>query len=49
MKALIEKEIIHKPISRNEDINGRMESETIVVRILGIGVFKKVIELLLQL
>lgn len=48
MKALIEKEIIRKPISRNEDINGRMESETIVVRILGIVVFKKVIELLLQ-
>lgn len=46
MKALIQKEIIRKPISRGEDINGRMESETTIVQILGVVVFKKIIQLL---
>lgn len=47
MKALIQKEIIRKPIySHGEDINGRMESETTIVQILGVIVFKKVIQLL---
>lgn len=47
MKALIQKEIIRKPIySHGEDINGRMESETTIVQILGVTVFKKVIQLL---
>ena len=46
MKALIQKGIIRTPISRNEDINGRMESETTLVRILGVIVFKKIIQLL---
>ena len=40
------KGIIRTPISRNEDINGRMESETTLVRILGVIVFKKIIQLL---
>ena len=46
MKALIQKEIICTPIARNEDINRRMESETTIVRILGVVVFKKIIQLL---
>ncbi len=46
MKALIQKEIIRTPISRNEDVNGRMESETTIVRIFGVVVFKKIIQLL---
>ncbi len=46
MKALIQKEIIRKPFSRGEDINGRMESETMVVKILGVVILKKVIQLL---
>lgn len=49
MKALIQKEIIRKPIYKNEDINGRMESETIMIRIFGIVVFKQVIRLSLVL
>lgn len=48
MKALIQKEIIRTPISRNEDINGRMESETTIIRILGLPVYSKTISLLLQ-
>lgn len=46
MKALIQKEIIRKPISRGEDIKGRMESETTLIRIFGIVVYKQVIQLL---
>lgn len=47
MKALIQKDIIRKPIySQGEDINGRIESETTIVKILGVTVFKKVIQLL---
>lgn len=47
MEALIQKEIIRKPINPcGEDINGRMEHETTVVRIFGIAVFKRVIRLL---
>lgn len=47
MKALIQKEIIRKPLyPHGEDINGRIESETVNVRILGVVVFKKVIRLL---
>lgn len=45
MKALIQKEIIRKPIMKGEDIDGKMESETIVIRIFGIVVFKQVIQL----
>lgn len=46
MKELIQKEIIRKPIyPHGEDINGRMESETTIVQILGVTVFKKVIQL----
>lgn len=46
MKALIQKEIIRKPIyPHGEDINGRMESETTTIRIFGIIVYQKVIEL----
>lgn len=48
MKALIQKEIIRKPISRNEDINGRMESETIIIRVFGLNIYSKTISLLLQ-
>lgn len=46
MKALIQKEIIRKPISRGEDIKGRMWSETTVVKILSVVILKKVIQLL---
>lgn len=46
MKALIQKDIIRKPISRGEDIKGSMESETTIVIILGIVILKKVIRLL---
>lgn len=46
MKALIQKEIIRKPISRGEDIKGKMESETTIIRILGIVILEKVIRLL---
>ncbi len=46
MKALIQKEIIRKPIIQGEDISGRMESETIIIRMFGIVVFKQVIQLL---
>lgn len=47
MKALIQKEIIRKPIyPHGENINGRMESETTVVKILGVVILKKVIQLL---
>lgn len=46
MKALIQKEIIRKPIyPHGEDINGRMESEKTIIRIFGIIVYQKVIEL----
>ena len=46
MKALIQKEIIRKPISRGEDINGRMESETTIIRILGLSLYSKTVSLL---
>lgn len=46
MKALIQKEIIRKPIyPHGEDINGRMESGKTTIRIFGIIVYQKVIEL----
>ena len=48
MKALIQKEVIRKPISRSEDINGRMESETTIIRILGLSLYSKTINLLSQ-
>ena len=46
MGALIQKEIIRNPVNpQGEDINGRIKSETTIVQILGITVFKKVIRL----
>ena len=45
MKALIKKGITRKPIIQGEDISGRMESETIIIRMFGILVFNKVIKL----
>lgn len=47
MGALIQKEIIRKPVNpHGEDINGKIESETTVIRILGIVILNKVIRLL---
>ena len=46
MKAIIQKEIVKKPIvPQGEDINGRMESVTTTIKILGVVVFKEVIRL----
>lgn len=47
MKAIIQKEIVKKPIvPQGEDINGCMESVTITIKILGVVLFKEVIWLL---
>lgn len=45
MKALIQKEIIRKPISRGEDIKGRMESEATIIRIFGLSLYSKTVSL----
>lgn len=46
MKAIIQKEIVKKPTTpQGEDINGRMESVTTTIKILGVVVFKEVIRL----
>lgn len=46
MKALIQKEIIRKPIyPHGEDINGRMESETTIIRIFGLSLYSKTVSL----
>lgn len=46
MKALIQKEIVRKPVyPHGEGINGCIESETTIIRIFGIIAYQKVIEL----
>lgn len=46
MKALIQREVIRKPINpHGEDINGRMESETTIISVLGIPIYRRIIAL----
>ncbi len=46
MEALIQREVVKKPIAPyGEDINGRMESVTITIKILGIIVYKEIMKL----